>query len=95
MRPSILSDYAYFFEISFHRDLPSQHQLEARHRVVHVEGGVLLVLGDQGVNLDVIVEDGPDRLLLGRHKLVLEDELVHRVVKAPNLEGADLSEMEN
>ena len=77
----------------FHRDLSCQHQLEARHGVVHVEGRVLLVFGDQGVNLNVVVEDRPDRLLLGGHELVLEDELVHRVVKAPNLEGADLSQM--
>ena len=78
----------------FYRDLSCQHQLEARHGVVHVKGRVLLVLRDQGVNLNVIVEDRPDRLLLGGHELVLEDELVHRIVKAPNLEGADLSQMD-
>ena len=72
---------------------PGEDQLEARHRVVHVEGRVLLLLGVQGVDLYLVVEDGPHRLLLHRDELIVEDELVHGVVEAPHLECAHLQHM--
>ena len=61
--------------ISHHieRHFPGQHDLEARHAVVHVEGRVLLVLGRERVDLYVVVQDGPHRLLLHWYELVHED----------------------
>ena len=53
--------------------LPGQHQLEARHRVVHVEGLVARVLGGQGVDVDVVVQDGPDGFLFRRQELISEN----------------------
>ena len=38
---------------------PGENQLEAGHAVVHVEGGVAGVFGLQGVNVDIVVQDGP------------------------------------
>ena len=73
--------------------LPGEDELEARHGVVHVEGRVLLLLGVQGVDLNLVVEDGPDRLLLHGDELIVEDELVHGVVEAPHLECAHLEHM--
>ena len=61
--------------ISHHieRHFPGQHDLEARHAVVHVEGGVLFVLSRERVDLYIVVQDGADGVLLGWSELVLED----------------------
>ena len=50
--------------------LAGEDELEAGHGVVHVEGGVAGVLGVQGVDVDVVVEDGPDGLFLDGDELI-------------------------
>ena len=52
--------------------LPREHQLEARHGVVHVERGVAGVLGVERVDVDIIVEDGSDGLLLDWDEFISE-----------------------
>ena len=69
---------------------PGQDDFKSRHAVVHVEGRVLLVLRGERVDLDVIVQDGPDGLLLDRNELVFEDQLVHGIVETANLKCANL-----
>ena len=53
--------------------LPWQHQLEARHRVVHVEGLVARVLRVEGVNVNIIVQDGPNSFLFSGQELISEN----------------------
>ena len=65
--------------------------MEAGHAVIHVEGGVALVLFIERINVDIIIEDRADGFLLDRQKLISEDDLVGRVVEASDLEHADLN----
>lgn len=61
--------------------LAREDELEAGHRVVHVEGRVARVLGVEGVDVDVVVQDGADGLLLHGDKLVpAETKLVTLLV---------------
>ena len=64
--------------------------MEAGHAVIHVEGGVALVLFIERINVDIIIEDRADGFLLDRQKLISEDDLVGRVVEASDLESTDL-----
>ena len=53
--------------------LPWQHQLEARHGVVHVEGLVARVLRVEGVDVNIIVQDGPNSFLFSWQELISEN----------------------